>query len=278
MEVVRQPRPADVPPVLYKYISWRGQKSHPQNLLADNAAYFASAAEFNDPFDCSIALRYDLSPKTFQAEIAKEYAKKMYPHARRADRRRLLNINKFVAKFRKPEYGAAYKEFQEHVYSKIGVFCMSEVNSNILMWAYYSDSHQGLCLGFDMDRFWRFCQELSLKGNDVISPYKVKYVRDYPTLIPNSSNFFDMAMDQLLTKAIDWEHEREYRILYTGGADVNFALDDDIISEVIIGCRMNDSDQEEIVGFLSKRANRPILFKAELKGESFGLNIVPVDY
>lgn len=146
------------------------------------------------------------------------------------------------------------------------------------MWAYYSNAHEGLCPGFDMDKFWEFCRDKYDKKESAMIPKKVEYVKQYPLLIPTSDNFFDMAMQQILTKALDWEHEKEYRVLYVGRSDVEFILHDDIISEVIMGCRMGESEQDAIKGLLASCGNRLKLFKAEPKAESFGLDIVPVDY
>ena len=87
-----------------------------------------------------------------------------------------------------------------------------------------------------------------------------------------------MAITQILTKANDWKHEREFRVLYYGGSNVKLTLDDDILSEVIFGYRMQDSDQDEIKCLLKRRRNEPKLFKAEPKADAFGLDIVAMDY
>ena len=45
-----------IPPILYKHRDWSDQ--HQKRLLTDGEIYFASADQFNDPFDCSIPVRY----------------------------------------------------------------------------------------------------------------------------------------------------------------------------------------------------------------------------
>ena len=45
------------PDVLYKYRVW--EHDYHKRILTEDEIYFASSADFNDPFDCAIPIRYD---------------------------------------------------------------------------------------------------------------------------------------------------------------------------------------------------------------------------
>lgn len=48
----------ELPDYVYKYISWKN--SYHKEILLENKIFFSSVKNFNDPFDSTIPLRYDL--------------------------------------------------------------------------------------------------------------------------------------------------------------------------------------------------------------------------
>ncbi len=59
-----------VPKLLYKFRRWKDVKGndhkHDRLILTDLAVWFASPADFNDPFDCRIPYRFDLMTREEQ--------------------------------------------------------------------------------------------------------------------------------------------------------------------------------------------------------------------
>lgn len=101
-----------------------------------------------------------------------------------------------------------------------GYVCFSAVCDSPSMWGYYAGKGRGACLVFDFP----VCQKnqednegkksyLILRNGmltaDAKVLHKIQYQRDR---IPQIVRDFDTRI--LLTKAIDWQHEKEYRILY----------------------------------------------------------------
>lgn len=90
---------------------------------------------------------------------------------------------------------------------RVGMFPMSEVWDNLLMWAHYSDHHKGFVIQFDPDH--SFFSNPGEPGIGFTSPARIHY-RDRRPIIP----FSKMTEIQIfLTKSTDWIYEQEWRYL-----------------------------------------------------------------
>lgn len=101
-----------------------------------------------------------------------------------------------------------------------GYVCFSAVCDSPSMWGYYAGKGQGACLVFDFP----VCQQNEasnegkddflilrhgLLGNDAKILHKIRYQSNR---LPKIKSFHDERL--LLTKSPDWQHEKEYRIIY----------------------------------------------------------------
>jgi hypothetical protein len=93
------------------------------------------------------------------------------------------------------------------------ICCLSKVCDSLLMWAYYNN-HKGICVGLNLEAILRCCQDRFIgmsapqKAEEVIYRdinVKPDYFRDHRSL-----------SEWLLTKAKDWEHEQEVRLIAEG--------------------------------------------------------------
>lgn len=90
---------------------------------------------------------------------------------------------------------------------KYGIYSLSKNYDNELLWAYYSNAHQGFCIEYDLD-ILKQCQLNQEFLNDV------EYHKDMPVIELN--DMFepkDLVKKFLATKSIAWEHEEEFRII-----------------------------------------------------------------
>lgn len=111
------------------------------------------------------------------------------------------------------------------------VSCFSEINNSILMWSYYANKHQGICIEFDV--------ALLNKVNELNRRIQRNITRvTYSPLKANIKN----PTDSLFYKAEEWSHEREWRIVSVTNEDF---LPFDCISAIYLGLN-------------SKRENRNI--------------------
>lgn len=102
------------------------------------------------------------------------------------------------------------------------IACLSAVYDSILMWSYYGENHHGVCLEIDVDEESEYLSKVEYKSE---RPYMQmeKLIRDFCGKMFAQSDMSNVNKDPVLlplvaqpyvTKAKEWEHEREYRLLY----------------------------------------------------------------
>jgi hypothetical protein len=148
-----------------------------------------------------------------------------------------------------PEINAMmHKNFAE----QLGVFSLSEVKDDQLMWSHYARSHQGFVIEFDpTDRYFT---RRNVPTDDLWQLQKVAYAERRPrtTVID-----FDMQAI-LLTKHISWSYEREwkdFRPLNQASRVIDampfpihlFAISPRCIHSVIFGAKMEINLKDELM-------------------------------
>jgi hypothetical protein len=89
----------------------------------------------------------------------------------------------------------------------LGIFSLSEVPDDLLMWAHYAANHTGFVLEFDGEHAWFRAQRP--KGDDCGTLKKVSYADE-----PSSRYLAELkAHEVFYTKGKKWEYEREWRII-----------------------------------------------------------------
>lgn len=102
------------------------------------------------------------------------------------------------------------------------IACLSAVYDSILMWSYYGENHNGVCLEIEVDENSEYLFKVEYKAE---RPYKQmeKLIRDFCGKMFAQSDMSNVNKDPVLlslvaqpyvTKATEWAHEREYRLLY----------------------------------------------------------------
>jgi len=141
-----------------------------------------------------------------------------------------------------------FRDLQNRLRERVGLFCLSARWESHLMWAHYADSHRGVVVEFD-----RLEDAFSGDETELLGEVKqVLYSEDVPQL-----DFFTRSTELLfLTKSREWEYEKEFRILlpvsecYPDGNQDDpiylYELRRDRISSVIFGLRMPDNEKQEI--------------------------------
>ena len=161
---------------LYKYLDVNGGLA----MLEHHNLQFTNATKFNDPFDCHPALfDYSNVPST----------PNNWPPADFLKRKGELDM--------------------ENLRNSTWICCLSKVYDSLLMWAYYN-SHKGICIGLNLDDVLKCCQHKFL---GLIYPYpaEVKYrdINQKPDYFKDIPSWNDL----LTTKAKEWAHEQEVRLI-----------------------------------------------------------------
>jgi hypothetical protein len=268
-----------LPSVLYKYKSL-------QNLdqciaLARNgSAFFADARSFNDPFECGFVPKSPML--TLEGSDLVIYLKRririLEPTATCKEAEELLAIALGNAKAMRTGDANAMKDVMETQYGAMGILSLTDNPKSLPMWAYYGDSHRGICVGIEVKSIAQHQLEV-LKRNDILSIFKVEY-DDFMPIVNMESSSDNFNSDELrqaekpyYTKSKDWEHEQEFRLLFWNHVSSVFSFGSDAIAEVIFGARAHEKDVETVVTELKKAGSTAKLYRSHTAFSSYKLEV-----
>ena len=114
-----------------------------------------------------------------------------------------------------------YNNLKKHIKS-VGVYSLfvseTDIPDNVLMWAYYGDSHKGFCIAYDLEQL-----EKSEEYAFDVNLAKVEYTESYPILsLDKLGNKDEMIKTIISSKSIDWKHENEIRLIYEHSGEHRF--------------------------------------------------------
>ena len=256
------------PNILYKYRTWHNECDkfqYQKRIITDNELYLSSADQFNDPFDSALPFRYKESDLTHDNLFKRlfENSKKIWPSYSDGQLKKICNKRIDSGVFENGKYWKENRDdFHESVNSSLGIFSLSAVNDNILMWSHYSDSHRGFCIGLDYDKLF----ELSGGLGNVI----------YDDVFPEIG-LFDTSTEGFLrlfiTKSTDWNYEKEYRILLVNEAKKILNFSNDCVKQIIFGCKIRPEHKDEIMKIAESKYKRAEFFQSEINPTEFKLEM-----
>lgn len=166
----------------------------------------------------------------------------------------------------------------------IGVLCLSEVNDDILMWAHYTDSHQGFVVEFDPSSAY-FNKKITQED-------EFRHLRKviYSEVRPEFSLLTAKNLDAFLTKSPHWVYEKEWRMMVSVKdaqvvkeiGEKTFHLFDfpaSAIVSITFGCRMTQENREKAIGAISLHQELEYIpfFESVPDAKLFQLNINPLN-
>lgn len=157
--------------------------------------------------------------------------------------------------------------FKERI-KNIGVCCFSRTNSSILMWAHYANSHKGFCIEFHSGNATGF------------NPLDVNYT-DTSHKLNFHINTEDSIFNMIFTKSLDWQYERELRILETNLKHENQrkqVFNKSFIKAVYIGVNSEPSTIERIKRIVASNYKGVKLFQGYKNPNSFAINFQEVPF
>ena len=193
------------------------------SILVNKEAWFGKASALNDPFE-------------FQFHLTSESVSGI--------------------PIPKSSVTAAIQDSKE-----LGVFSLSEVPDNILMWSHYSDQHKGFCIEFERH-----------PNNQLGSPECVPIIYDdeapeyEATELIKQESFARIAT----TKSKYWDYELEWRMISKEIGNRTFPLPAPITA-IIFGERMPDNNKKTIVNIMGPE----MVYKEATKVEGrYSLDII----
>jgi len=226
------------PPILYKYARW--DREYHKRLITMPEIYFASAREFNDPFDCGIYQRYDLVGHPENMSLQKEILEKRNGiFALSSNKENILMWS---------HYSNAHRGF-----------CIGY--------------HSGILKSY-------LRAALLDKKDLVINLFKILYEKTYPVINPApqlSSGTYGRVKQQLSTKYNIWNYEDEWRYVLSSGSLVGplnervFRIPIEAIAEINLGLQMQSSDIAEIIFELKRLKYAGKIYRASKEEFDFRL-------
>ncbi len=256
---------SDIPSTLFRYQSINDNL---KNSLENTYLWFSSAKDMNDPFEAIIP--YDFN-KMEASTICRYFRKLIKSHSKQdiaIPNEDLLEKDDQL----KQRCIHTIKQGVEKAINKPKILCLSANHKNILMWSHYADGHKGLCIEFDL-------QKDPLLFSSV---HKVQYRSAFPTgnnILDNTeAGILKCGTDALLTKALGWVYEEEFRVIkkITPSETPNKQPinNKSIIKSIYFGLRTPEKDVKAIKSLLKNAAYPDTIkyFKAIKAADAFAID------
>jgi len=249
---------------LYKYraideknIDWSSR------IFTHNEVYFADAPQFNDPFDCKFDYSFDANNRELNTYLHRNL-ERQHPDWNRQQRREWIAKHSRTLKRRDPKFEQRLRQDTERTLSEIGIYSLSRVPDDILMWSHYANRHTGFCLKFiDDQKDWFIARAQAISYSEI-----------FPIVNPIKDNDLERLKTSLLTKAKHWEYEKEWRIIdYEKGPGIKH-IPPHLLVGVIFGCRMTEKHQGRIRGWCENRETKVSFYNAREAPRTYSLEII----
>lgn len=167
------------------------------------------------------------------------------------------------------------------------IACFSKRNDSMLMWSHYSNSHQGVCIEYDVEdidclRNVEYIYEM--KGSYLYKVMSNILAVDYLTRNKIEFNNKEMLDEGIIkpfyAKSIDWSYEEEVRCIYftTNNNRMVVRYNDGYLfnvglpKSIIIGYKVSDEKRKEIID-IAKKYNIPC-HQTKLNDKEFKIDII----
>jgi hypothetical protein len=253
-----------IPEKFYKYRSLDGEALQwVERTVLHDELYLGTAESFNDPFDLRAVFDFEADPAIQRADFIRR-SHDFQPHL--SERERSAAADRVIADVLDPaNIATTAKAFQfmhnRMMRSAVGIYCVSTVPDDILMWSHYASHHRGICLEFDG------------LGALMAQAQQVRYVMGRPAINPYVDEPEWMMECAFLTKAKQWEYEDEWRIISEGGpGPVRF--DPAELTGIIIGASAPQSTVDTVRKWCAQRSLPLQITRMQVDGRTFRLNRV----
>ena len=166
---------------------------------------------------------------------------------------------------RNPEVQASAREDALRKLESVGMYCLSRIRDSILMWSHYACDHRGYCLEFNAtDHMFKEAQ-------------CVHYSDDYPVVEFYSTPIEKQVELVFLTKYLGWRYEQEWRIIdFRNGSGIK-PYPRDLLTGVVFGTRMPDSDKALIRSWVNRRGHNVKFYQCTQNDRKFTIDISEIE-
>ncbi len=188
---------------LYKYRAIDDDNiDRTRRMFTDNEVYFANVDQFNDPFDCKFDYSFDASDRDAKTYLLRGLERN-FPNWNRLQKRNWIAKHLKMFRGKNSGFEENLKQGTARILSEIGIYSLSRVPDDILMWSHYANCHKGFCIKFFDDEKEKF----------IARAQAILYSDEYPIVNPMKDDHRARLIKTLLRKAKRWEYEKEWRII-----------------------------------------------------------------
>ena len=252
-----------IPKTVYKYRDWQNKYHKP--IIVDQELWIPSPHKFNDPFDCNIPIAFnqlldnnEMAHTYFLNMVNSDHSlNDVQKEAKIQELMERLKDDKVVSNIMNAEL--------DSLRNQMGVYSVTAVNDNMLMWAHYGASHTGFCVGLDSTRLF----EHFGGGTEVV------YEQDFPIINPLDEPLMKMHQ-QVNSKAKVWGYEMEYRLTKFKETNISLKISPDIITELILGANISNDVEDDLLENVAIHLPKISLFRIRPDEHSFLLHVDPI--
>lgn len=240
---------------------------HSEAVFSTPTAWLSQPAQLNDPFECRPWFTFEGSPEQIVQSIARGL-RQHYPDLTPDNATANATGIFLEGRHRNPNTWEGLRQaLIVTLGSRIGLYCLSEVNDSILMWSHYAEDHRGYCLEFEATDHTPFFG----------TAQQVKYSTDFPVVDYFNTPNEEQANLIFLTKFSGWAYEKEWRIIdHETGPGIH-EYPPELLQSVIFGLRMPETDRKRIREWVMKRGHAVKFFEAQRHDRQFKVVVEEID-
>lgn len=220
----------NMPEIFYKY---RNVNNATLDAFRNDTLYFSAISLLNDPYECALMLpaaKFKERTYSLLFEKLRFLLKPLYVIPSKYFYSESLLVDKILEGFKMPtedqtrlEITKIVKEANDDINKhRLGleenlikiadefyrVCSFSEIMDSKLMWSHYADQHKGFCIGYNFKEIDDDLRELMVP---II--YCDNLLDSTKSIFGTTNN--SLIMNGISRKSVDWNYEREWRILIT---------------------------------------------------------------
>lgn len=223
---------SNIPRMLFRFRTWPAtDPNRTRQILEQGTLYCSSPREFDDPHDNQLGAHATGSDLDIDRWLILDMGE-VPDLMRKYNLSSITQLNTDTItdpEDRKVLARMAGRNVRRHS----RVLCFSGDCSNELMWAFYTDNHTGICLGFDTQH------ELFQAAKPVLYTHS-------PTDVDHLAQSGG-APDQLaFCKSLAWQFQKEWRIVLPGAEPRRVAFPKQSLKLVILGYRFPDRHFDDL--------------------------------
>lgn len=234
--------------ILHKY---REDNEYTEKIFVSKEVWLSTPAKLNDPFEAALRMPHEETRRKTISQMRQSQISGFILSARRAMAKKqffglskadtIALVNKFKGFKTEDEAYEAFANFMEartgtrpsnpeHLFptlqsqaASVGIFSLSEIPDNSLMWAHYARDHKGICIGFEVTHDGALSDEerfLQVRYSDVVPQLDEHFMTHLSVTIDkhrhikttHQVSFSDPTLRAAIsTKGGEWAYEREWR-------------------------------------------------------------------